>query len=84
MTKELVLRFLLGGAIVCAFALAGELFKPKRFSGMLGAAPSVALASLGLAFAEHGPGYVATEARSPEEVAVVVLAHFIPEAPAPV
>jgi hypothetical protein len=61
---ELILRFLLGGAVVSAFAAAGELFKPKTFSGLFGAAPSVAIASLALAFHQHGDAYVAIEARS--------------------
>ena len=42
--KELVLRFVLGGVIVSLFSLLGDLWKPKTFSGIFGAAPSVALA----------------------------------------
>ena len=61
---ELIVRFLLGGAIVSAFAVVGELFKPKTFSGLFGAAPSVAIASLGLAFASHSTKYVSSEART--------------------
>lgn len=64
LNMELLVRFLLGGAVVSAFAAAGELFKPKTFSGLFGAAPSVAIASLALAFQKHGPGYVGIEARS--------------------
>jgi hypothetical protein len=61
---ELVLRFLLGGAIVSAFAMFGTLFKPKTFAGLFGAAPSVAIATLGLAFHQNGAGYAAIEARA--------------------
>ena len=61
---ELVIRFLLGGAVVSAFAAAGELFKPKTFSGLFAAAPSVAIASLALAFHKHGADYVRTEAKA--------------------
>ena len=57
----MLLRFVLGGTIVSLFALLGEVFKPKTFAGIFGAAPSVAIASLSLAFAQHGAGYVATE-----------------------
>lgn len=64
MLAEFAIRFALGGAIVCAFAVVGEGFKPKTFAGIFGAAPSVALASLALAYAKHGRGYVQTEARS--------------------
>lgn len=64
MVKELLLRFAFGGAIVCVFSIIGEAFKPKTFSGIFGAAPSVAIASLALAEAMHGRAYVATEGRS--------------------
>jgi hypothetical protein len=64
MLGELAIRFVLGGAIVTAFAVVAEVFEPKTFAGMFGAAPSVALASLALAYAQHGGDYAATEARS--------------------
>jgi hypothetical protein len=64
MIGQLLVRVVLGGAVVSAFAAIGELFEPKTFAGMFGAAPSVALASLTLAFAERSAGYVAIEARS--------------------
>ena len=62
--KEIVIRFLTGGAVVSAFAVIGDLFKPKSFAGLFGAAPSVALATLALTIASKGPQYVSTEARS--------------------
>ena len=46
---ERLLRAVIGGVVVSAFALLGDVFQPKRFAGLFGAAPSVALASLGLA-----------------------------------
>lgn len=64
MLAELALRFLLGGAIVSAFAFLGELWEPKTFAGMFGAAPSVAIATLALAYATQGPAYVEIEAGS--------------------
>ena len=64
MLGELAIRFALGGAIVTAFALVAEVFAPKTFAVMFGAAPSVALASLALAHARHGGDYAAFEARS--------------------
>jgi hypothetical protein len=60
----LVLRALLGGAIVSAFALASDVLKPKSFAGLFGAAPSVGIASLALTFHSRGASYAATEARS--------------------
>jgi hypothetical protein len=64
MLSELAVRFLLGGAIVSAFSVVAEMWEPKTFAGIFGAAPSVALASLALAFHKHGGAYVAIEGRS--------------------
>lgn len=61
---EILLRALIGGLVVSVFALLGDVFKPKRFAGLFGAAPSVALASLGLTIAAKGQSYAALEARS--------------------
>jgi hypothetical protein len=61
---ELVIRFVLGGAVVAAFAVLGDCLAPKRFAGLFAAAPSVALASLALAYTANGSGYVALEGRS--------------------
>lgn len=58
---EYVLRFLAGGVIVSAFAVLGDMLRPKSFGGLLGAAPSVALATLGIAVVQHGPHYAAAE-----------------------
>lgn len=54
MFGDLLLRFLIGGATVSAFAAIGEAFAPKSFSGLFGAAPSVAIATLALAFSHDG------------------------------
>ncbi len=64
MTSELLLRFIVGGLIVSAFAVIGDIIRPKSFAGIFGAAPSVALASLGLAFVAHGGEHAAIAARS--------------------
>jgi hypothetical protein len=61
---DLVLRFVIGGLVVSSFAVLGAMLKPKSFAGLFSAAPSVALASLGLAVAQHGTSYAAHEARS--------------------
>lgn len=50
--------------MVAAFAAVGDILKPKSFAGLFGAAPSVALASLGLTIANKGRGYAALECRS--------------------
>jgi hypothetical protein len=62
--KEILLRMLIGGSFVSAFAVLGDIFKPKRFAGLFGAAPSVALATLALTAAHQGKSYAATEACS--------------------
>lgn len=60
----ILIRFLVSGAVVSGFAIIGDVLKPKSIAGLLGAAPSVALATLGLTVATEGPSYAATEARS--------------------
>lgn len=64
MIREMALRFVAGGLIVSLFSILGETFEPKTFAGLFGAAPSVAIVSLGLAYHLHGTASVATEARS--------------------
>ena len=61
---ENLARFFIGGVIVIFFAVLAEMFRPKSFAGLFGAAPSIALATFGLTIASHGPHYAATEARS--------------------
>ena len=62
--KEILLRFVIGGVVVSSFAVIGDIFKPKSFAGLFGAAPSVALATLALTVAKNGRVYSAIEARS--------------------
>jgi uncharacterized membrane protein (GlpM family) len=62
--SEILLRLVIGGTVVSIFSLMGSLFKPKSFGGLFGAAPSIALATLGLAITAKGSSYVATEAKS--------------------
>ena len=62
--EELLLRFLAGGFIVSLFAVLGDVFEPKSFAGIFGAAPSVALATLALTISGKGKDYAATELRS--------------------
>jgi hypothetical protein len=61
---ELIARFLIGGTIISVFAMLGEVLRPKSFAGLFGAAPSIALATIGLTIAKQGREYAATEARS--------------------
>jgi hypothetical protein len=61
---DLLLRFLIGGTVVSLFAVLGDIFRPKSFAGLFGAAPSIALATVGLTIHHEGKLYAATEARS--------------------
>ena len=62
--KVILIRFLIGAVAVSIFAVLGDLFKPKSFAGLFGAAPSVALATLGLTVASEGSHFAVTEAGS--------------------
>ncbi len=64
MWAELGLRFIVGGVIVSLFALVSDICKPKSFAGLFSAAPSVALATLGLTFLKQDGNYVSLEGRS--------------------
>ena len=61
---EYVVRFLVGGAVVSVFAMLGDVLRPKSFAGVFGAAPSVALATLGIAIYHHGRSYAASQSLS--------------------
>ncbi|MGB7438378.1 MAG: DUF3147 family protein [Candidatus Acidiferrum sp.] len=50
----LIIRFMVGGAVVSAFSMIGEIVGPKSPAGIFGAAPSVAIATLGLTIATDG------------------------------
>src|ERR1700730_7666943 len=73
--NQILVRFLVGGAVVSVFAVIGDLLKPKSFAGLFGAAPSVALATLGLTVATEGAFYAATEARSMMAGAIAFMAY---------
>ena len=62
--EEIVIRFLIGGLVVSAFSVLGNLFQPKSFAGIFSAAPSVALATIFLTVVKSGRAYVAIEAHS--------------------
>jgi hydrogenase-4 membrane subunit HyfE len=61
---QMVIRFFVGGIVVSSFAIIGDILRPKSFAGLFGAAPSVALATLGLTVATEGRLYAAAEAHS--------------------
>jgi hypothetical protein len=62
--RDFVIRFAVGGGFVSLFAVLGDIFRPKSFAGLFGAAPSVALATLAITILQRGNVYAAIEARS--------------------
>ncbi|MGH6876552.1 MAG: DUF3147 family protein, partial [Rhizomicrobium sp.] len=62
--ENYLLRFFIGGLAVSAFAVLSDIFRPKSFAGLFGAAPSVALSTLAIALYRNGPGYMAVEGRA--------------------
>jgi hypothetical protein len=58
--SDLVIRFLVGGLVVSLFAMLSDPLRPKSFA----AAPSIALATLGIAIRKNGRSYSALESRS--------------------
>jgi Protein of unknown function (DUF3147) len=61
---ESLIRFLVGGIVVSVFSVIGDVIKPKSFAGIFSAAPSVALATVGLTLFLHGGSYAGIEGRS--------------------
>jgi Protein of unknown function (DUF3147) len=76
---EYVVRFLVGGIVVSAFATLGDILSPKSFAGLFGAAPSVALATLGIAVHRHGADYAAQQswAMTAGAIALAVYSIFV-------
>ena len=75
--SEGLIRFLIGGLLVSAFATVGSLFRPPSFAGLFSAAPSVALATLTLAITKNGKMYAGTESRSMIAGAAAVFVYSI-------
>jgi len=59
-----LLRFAAGGIAVSAFAALADGLRPKRFAGLFGAAPSIALATLVITLAQTGRSFAFMEAHS--------------------
>jgi uncharacterized membrane protein (GlpM family) len=74
---QILVRIILGGLVVAAFAVVGDVLKPKRFAGLFGAAPAVALATLALTFMEKDAQTVSTMGQSMVAGAAGFLAYSI-------
>jgi uncharacterized membrane protein len=75
--SEYVLRFVIGGFVVSAFSMLGDILRPKSFAGLFGAAPSVALATLGIAVYRHGTDYAAQQSWSMTAGAVALAVYSV-------
>jgi uncharacterized membrane protein (GlpM family) len=64
LSADLLLRFAIGGLVVSAFSMLGDLFKPKSFAGLFAGAPTIALATMALTLHQHDAQYLSTGARS--------------------
>lgn len=62
--EEYLIRFFVGGFVVSFFAVLAEIFRPKSFAGLFGAAPSIALATIGVTIAHSGISDASAETRS--------------------
>lgn len=62
--ETVIIRFLVGGVVVSLFAALGDVLRPKSFAGLFAAAPSIALATIGLTIHQDGKAYAALECRS--------------------
>ena len=78
----LAVRVVAGGALVVAFAMVSDMLKPKMFSGLFGAAPSVATASLLVSGLAMGPEKDAKYATGMIAGAVGLIAYSLAAAPA--
>jgi hypothetical protein len=74
---EYVVRFLAGGVVVSAFAIPGDILRPKSFAGLFAAAPSVALATLGIALYQQGADYAALQSRAMTAGAIALAVYSV-------
>lgn len=77
-----LLRFLAGGALVCAFTAISQVFKPKRFAGIFSAAPSVLVAGLAVTLLSKGQNVATTTAEGAIAGAVGLIAYCLVSTPA--
>ena len=77
----LIAKFLVGGLLVCAFALISEVFTPKRFAGLFSAAPSVLVAGLAVTLLAMTADKAALTAQGAIAGAVGMIAYCLTCAP---
>lgn len=77
-----IARFLVGGALVCAFALVSQVCAPKRFAGLFSAAPSVLTAGLAVTLISETAEKAALTAGGAATGAVGLIAYCLAATPA--
>jgi uncharacterized membrane protein (GlpM family) len=75
--SDVIIRFFIGGAVVSIVSLISDLLKPKTFAGLFGAAPSIALATLGLTVLKEGKQFASLEAHTMVLGAIALFAYSL-------
>jgi hypothetical protein len=74
---DIIVRFCVGGLVVTFFSIISDLLKPKTFAGLFGAAPSIALATLGLTVLREGRLFASAEAHAMILGAIALLVYAL-------
>ncbi len=74
---EYVVRFFLGRHGGIGIRGVGRHLAPKSFAGLFGAAPSVALATLGIAVYQQGAGYAALQSHAMTAGAIALAVYSV-------
>lgn len=82
MLLEYIIRFVVGGLLVCSFALISQLCKPKQFAGIFSAAPSVLLAGLIITLFTKGTSHAILTVEGAIAGAIGLIAYCIAATPA--
>ncbi len=77
-----LIRFLAGGALVCAFTVISQVFTPKRFAGIFSAAPTVLVAGLAVTLLSTGQSAATATADGAIAGAVGLIAYCLVSPPA--
>src|SRR5690349_12283053 len=75
-------KFLVGGALVCLFALISEISQPKRFAGLFSSAPSVLTAGLAVTLLGQGAAHAQLIAEGAVAGSVGMVAYCLVATPA--
>ncbi len=73
----LLLRGVVGGTLVAAFAVLSQTLGPKSFAGVFGTAPSIALASLLVTIADKGEHAARVQSLSMIFAAIAMVAYCL-------